>query len=36
MSDFAAALGDLLESRSGRQPEKEVVRGVFGMLRKRL
>ncbi len=29
-------LGDFLESRSGRQLQKEVMRGVFGMLRKRL
>jgi hypothetical protein len=29
-------LTDFLGSRSGRQLQREVVRGVFGMLRKRL
>ncbi len=29
-------LGDFLSSRSGRQLQKEVMRGVFGMLRKKL
>ncbi|MCW2957814.1 MAG: ATPase, partial [Solirubrobacterales bacterium] len=28
-------LGDFLQSRQGKQLQKEVVRGVFGMLRKR-
>jgi hypothetical protein len=31
-----ADLGDFLSSRQGRRIQKEVVRGVFGMLRKRL
>jgi DNA helicase HerA-like ATPase len=30
------AIGDFLNSRSGRALQREVVRGVFGMLRKRL
>ena len=29
-------IGDFLSSRQGRQLEREVMRGVFGMLRKRL
>jgi hypothetical protein len=29
-------LTDFLGSRAGRQIEREVIRGVFGMLRKRL
>ena len=29
-------LGDFLNSRTGRQIQREVIRGVFGMLRKRL
>jgi uncharacterized protein len=29
-------IGDFLNSRQGKQLQKEVVRGVFGMLRKRL
>jgi hypothetical protein len=29
------AIGDFLNSRSGRALQKEIVRGVFGMLRKR-
>jgi hypothetical protein len=30
------AIGDFLTSRQGRRLQKQVVRGVFGMLRKRL
>jgi hypothetical protein len=30
------ALGDFLKSRTGRQVQREVIRGVFGLLRKRL
>jgi hypothetical protein len=29
------AIGDFLNSRCGRALQKEIVRGVFGMLRKR-
>jgi hypothetical protein len=29
-------LGDFLNSRQGKQIQREVIRGVFGMLRKRL
>jgi len=29
------AIGDFLNSRSGRAIEREIVRGVFGLLRKR-
>ena len=29
-------LGDFLTSREGKRVQKEVMRGVFGMLRKRL
>ena len=29
-------LGDFLKSRTGKQIQREVIRGVFGMLRKRL
>jgi hypothetical protein len=29
-------LGDLLNSRAGRQAESEIVRGVFGLLKKQL
>jgi uncharacterized protein len=32
----AGALGAFLQSRQGKQLEKEVVRGVFGLLKKRL
>ncbi|HEY2237544.1 MAG TPA: helicase HerA-like domain-containing protein, partial [Streptosporangiaceae bacterium] len=31
-----AAMGAFLQSRQGKQLQKEVVRGVFGMLKKRL
>jgi DNA helicase HerA-like ATPase len=34
--DGGGALGDFLASRQGRQLQRELVRGVFGMLRKRL
>jgi hypothetical protein len=30
------AIGDFLSSRQGRTLQREVLRGVFGMLRKRL
>ena len=30
------ALGDYLQSREGKAMQKKVMRGVFGMLRKRL
>jgi hypothetical protein len=29
-------IGDFLSSRQGKQIQREVIRGVFGMLRKRL
>jgi hypothetical protein len=29
-------IGDFLRSRQGRRIERQVLRGVFGMLRKRL
>jgi DNA helicase HerA-like ATPase len=32
----ADELGDFLKSRTGKQIQREVIRGVFGMLRKRL
>ena len=32
----ADALGDFLNSKAGKQVQKEVVRGVFGLLKKRL
>ena len=32
----ADALGDFLTSREGKAVQKKVMRGVFGMLRKRL
>ena len=32
----ADALGDFLTSREGKALQKKVMRGVFGMLRKRL
>ncbi len=32
----SGGLGDFLSSRQGKQLQKEVVRGVFGLLRKRL
>ena len=31
-----AGVGDLLRSRQGKRIQREVIRGVFGMLRKRL
>jgi hypothetical protein len=30
-----AAVGEFLQSKHGKQIRKEVVRGVFGLLRKR-
>ncbi len=32
----AGGIGDFLASREGKALQKKVVRGVFGMLRKRL
>jgi hypothetical protein len=32
----ADVLGDFLKSRTGKQVEREVIRGVFGMLKKSL
>jgi hypothetical protein len=32
----AGAIGDFLSSTTGRQLQREVVRGVFGMLKKAL
>jgi hypothetical protein len=32
----AAAVGAFLQSKQGKQLEKEVVRGVFGLLKKSL
>jgi hypothetical protein len=32
----AGGIGDFLNSRQGKQIQREVIRGVFGMLRKRL
>jgi hypothetical protein len=32
----AGGIGDFLSSRQGKQIQREVIRGVFGMLRKRL
>ena len=34
--DGGDVLGDFLKSRTGRQVQREVVRGVFGMLRKKI
>jgi hypothetical protein len=36
MSEGAGALGDFLNSKQGKQLQKEVVRGVFGLLKKRI
>jgi DNA helicase HerA-like ATPase len=36
LSDGADALGGFLRSKQGQRLEKEVVRGVFGLLKKRL
>jgi DNA double-strand break repair helicase HerA and related ATPase len=30
------AVGDFLKSRAGKRLQKQVMRGVFGMLKKRL
>ena len=32
----AGAIGDFLRSREGKELQKKVARGIFGMLRKRL
>jgi DNA helicase HerA-like ATPase len=36
MTEGAGALGDFLNSRQGKQLQKEVIRGVFGLLRKKI
>ena len=36
MAGGAGALGDFLQSRQGKQLQKEVIRGVFGLLKKKL
>ena len=36
MTEGAGALGDFLSSRQGRQLQKDVIRGVFGLLKKNL
>jgi DNA helicase HerA-like ATPase len=36
MSEGAGALGDFLTSKQGKQLQKEVIRGVFGLLKKKL
>ena len=36
MTEGGGALGDFLNSKQGKQLQKEVVRGVFGLLRKNL
>jgi hypothetical protein len=36
MAEGAGALGDFLSSKQGRQLQKEVIRGVFGLLKKKL
>jgi DNA helicase HerA-like ATPase len=36
MSEGAGALGDFLTSKHGKQLQKEVIRGVFGLLKKKL
>jgi hypothetical protein len=36
MSGGVAAVTAFLQSKEGKQMEKEVVRGVFGLLKKRL
>ena len=35
-SPAGGGIGDFLSSRQGKQIQREVIRGVFGMLRKRL
>jgi uncharacterized protein len=36
MTEGGGALGDFLQSRQGKQLQKEVIRGVFGLLKKRM
>jgi len=36
MTEGAGALGDFLNSRQGKQLQKEVIRGVFGLLKKKI
>jgi hypothetical protein len=36
LTEGAGALGDFLNSKQGKQLQKEVVRGVFGLLKKRI
>jgi DNA helicase HerA-like ATPase len=36
MTEGAGALGDFLNSKQGKQLQKEVIRGVFGLLKKRM
>jgi hypothetical protein len=36
VSHGGGLLGDFLNSSAGRQAEREIVRGVFGLLRKQL
>ena len=35
-STWPGALGDFLNSRQGKQLQKEVIRGVFGLLKKKI
>jgi hypothetical protein len=32
----ADTIGDVLNSRQGKQVQREVIRGIFGMLKKKL
>jgi len=36
MTEGGGALGDFLNSKQGKQLQKEVIRGVFGLLKKRI
>ena len=36
MTEGAGALGDFLGSKQGKQLQKEVIRGVFGLLKKKI
>jgi hypothetical protein len=36
MTEGAGALGDFLSSKQGKQLQKEVIRGVFGLLKKKI
>ncbi len=36
MTEGAGALGDFLNSKQGKQLQKEVIRGVFGLLKKKI